>query len=75
MLAKQAGMPPRVFYGYMRYEEALSMRNTVAGSIGQLYTEEVGMPQGDPLSMLFAALILRVGGDDPEGSGDPIFVR
>ena len=35
------------------------MRNTVAGGVGTPYVKKVGIPQGDPLSMLFAALILR----------------
>ena len=59
MLARQAGMPQGVLDAYQRYQEALKMRNTVAGSVGKEYTKKVGIPQGDPLSMLFAALILR----------------
>ena len=43
---------------YRRYQEDRRVRNTVAGSLGKPYKKEVGIPQGDPLSMLFAALIL-----------------
>ena len=52
-------MPIPIVEAYRKYQEALQMRNTVAGGIGKPYTKEVGIPQGDPLSMLFAALILR----------------
>ncbi len=31
----------------------------VAGGLGDPYAEEAGIPQGDPLSMFFAAIILR----------------
>ena len=59
MLARCGGMPTPIVEAYRRYQEALQMRNTIAGGIGKPYTKVVGIPQGDPLSMLFAALILR----------------
>ncbi len=31
----------------------------VAGGLGEPFPKEAGVPQGDPLSMLFAAMILR----------------
>ena len=59
LLARCAGMPTPIIEAYRRYQEALKMRNTVAGGVGTPYGKKVGIPQGDPLSMLFAALILR----------------
>ena len=59
MLARCAGMPAPIVEAYMRYQEKLIMRNTVAGGVGETFAKKVGIPQGEPLSMLFAALILR----------------
>jgi hypothetical protein len=33
--------------------------NSVAGGLGQPYTKPASIPQGDPLSMMVVALLLR----------------
>ena len=33
--------------------------NTIAGGLGVKYQRRCGIPQGDPLSMMFIALIMR----------------
>ena len=59
MLAYVGGMPSRVIDTYRKFQEGLETRNTVAGGMGQIFSKKVGIPRGDSLSMMFAALILR----------------
>lgn len=44
---------------YMRYQDELSVRNSVAGGLGKGFRRRTGIPQGCPLSMQWMALILR----------------
>ena len=46
MLVRCAGMPTPIVESYRRYQEALEMRNTVAGGVGKPYQKNVGIPQG-----------------------------
>ena len=59
MIAKHTGMPTKVLDTYRRYQEALKVRNTTGGGLGLPYAKRAGIPQGDPLSMLFAAMVMR----------------
>mgnify|MGYP003312472344 CR=1 FL=1 len=59
VLARQAGMPEKVLSAYIRYQESLVIYNTIAGGLGVKYKRRCGIPQGDPLSMMFIALIMR----------------
>ncbi len=58
-LAAKAGMPPQVLDAYRRFQEALTIHNTVAGGIGRGFQRRCGIPQGCPLSMAMTALIMR----------------
>ena len=44
---------------YLRFQESLVIYNTIAGGLGIRYKRRCGIPQGDPVSMLAAALIMR----------------
>ena len=54
-----AGMPTRILEPYIRYMEALQVRNTIHGGLGKPYAKRCGIPQGCPMSMMFIALLLR----------------
>ena len=43
----------------MKFQEGLRVRNNVGGTMGEAYRVDTGIPQGDPLSMMIAALIMR----------------
>ena len=58
-LARQAGIPEKVLSAYLRFQESLVIYNTIAGVLGVKYQKRCGIPQGDPLSMMFIALIMR----------------
>ena len=58
-LALEAGVPPGLMDAYMRYQNQLSVHNSVAGGIGKGFRRRTGIPQGCPLSMQWMALILR----------------
>ena len=47
-LLDRAGMPKRVTHAYMNFLEALVVRNTVAGGLGEAYTRPTSIPQGEP---------------------------
>ena len=59
LLARAAGIPEPILSAYMRFQEHLAIHNTIAGGIGIKYYKRCGIPQGDPLSMMFIALIMR----------------
>ena len=58
-LLETAGMPKEVVETYVKYLENLSVHNTVAGGIGEAYRRPTSIPQGDPMSMMVIALLLR----------------
>ena len=58
-LARAAGMPEKILQAYKRYPENLKVRNTIGKALGTPYRAKAGIPQGDPFSMLAAALIMR----------------
>ena len=58
-LLEEAGMPKGVMNAYRNFLENLEVYNTVAGGLGQPYTKPASIPQGDPLSMMVVALLLR----------------
>ena len=59
MLARRAGMPEKVLDAYMRFQEGLATYNTVVGGLGDPYGKMCGLPQGDPLSMMMVAILMR----------------
>ena len=52
-------MPERVLGPYKRFLEHLVIYNTISGGLGAAYTKPTTIPQGDPMSMMVTALILR----------------
>ena len=58
-LMHAAGMPRKVVGAYKRFQEELRIRNTIGGALGNRYRARMGIPQGDPFSMMIAALIMR----------------
>ena len=44
---------------YKVLQEALEVRNTIAGGLGEAYGKPTPIPQGDPMSMMIISLILR----------------
>ena len=58
-LLEKAGMPRRIVLAYRSFQEALTVRNTVAGGMGQTYVRPTSIPQGDPMSMMITSLLLR----------------
>merc|ERR1712139_283251 len=59
MLMKAAGIPTKVLDAYARFQEELKVRNTIGGGLGQKYKARMGVPQGDPFSMMAAAIVMR----------------
>ena len=59
VLAKAVGMPERILSTYIRFQEELLIQNTISGGLGKPYKRRCGIPQGDPLSMMMTALLLR----------------
>ena len=53
------GMPDRVRSTYCGFLEELTVRNTIAGGVGKRYDRKTGIPQGDPMSMMATAILLR----------------
>ena len=58
-LLEKAGMPKQLVRTYRGFLEALTVRNTVAGGLGESYTKPTSIPQGDPMSMMVTSLLLR----------------
>ena len=59
MLARLAGMPPKVLDAYRRYPEGMKVYDGVAGGLGSPYWRRCGNPQGCPFSMMIIALVMR----------------
>ena len=55
----EAGMPTMIIDTYMKFLEKLTVRNTVAGGLGEPYGRPASIPQGDPMSMMVVAILLR----------------
>ena len=58
-ILEETGMPTRVLETYSKYLEALTIYNTIAGGLGEAYSKPTSIPQGDPLSMMVVAIIMR----------------
>ena len=58
-LLDKADMPRNILDAYIGFQENLKAYNTVAGGVGEGYTKPTSVPQGDPLSMMVVALLLR----------------
>ena len=58
-LLKEAGIPSRIVNAYRSFQEDLTLRNSLAGGLGEGYQRRCGIPQGCPFSMLYCALIMR----------------
>ena len=56
---KEAGVPKGVLHAYKDFQEALQVRNTIAGGLGEAYAKPTSIPQGDPMSMMITSLLLR----------------
>ena len=54
-----AGMPEAILNTYTKYLEKLEVHNTIAGGLGKPYGRPTSIPQGEPLSMMVVALLLR----------------
>ena len=55
----EAGMPSRIIDTYIKYLENLKVYNIVAGGLGEPYGRPTSIPQGDPMSMMIVAILLR----------------
>ena len=53
------GFPLPILIAYTNFQENVTYRNNLAGSIGRPHRRACGIPQGCPLSMLFVAVIMR----------------
>ena len=58
-LLKEAGFPAGLLHAYKDFQEALQVRNTVAGGVGEACKKPTSIPQGDPMSMMITSLLLR----------------
>ena len=58
-LLSRAGLPKKILKAYKGFQESLKAYNTVAGGVGAAYSKPTSVPQGDPMSMMIVALLLR----------------
>ena len=58
-LLEAAGLPDKVLRPYIDFQERLKAYNTVAGGVGKPFQKPTSIPQGDPLSMMVVALLMR----------------
>ena len=58
-IMEEAGMPQRIRGAYQISQENLEVRNTIAGGMGEVYKKPTSIPQGDPVSMMLASLLMR----------------
>lgn len=56
---EEAATPRGVWHAYKDFQEALEVRNTIAGGLGEAYGTPTSIPQADPMSMMIISLILR----------------
>ena len=52
-------MPSKIVDTYVKYLDDLKVYNTVAGGLGEPYGRPTSIPQGDPMSMMVVAILLR----------------
>ena len=52
IILERAGMPVQVLGPYYNYIQQLKVRSTIAGGFGEEYAKPIGIPQGDPFSMM-----------------------
>ena len=52
-------MPDCIRGPYIRYISQVRVFNTISGAIGVDYSKLIGIPQGDPFSMMATALLMR----------------
>ena len=52
-------MPERILGAYVDFHEALFIRNSLAGTLGEPYKRRCSIPQGCPFSMMIIALLMR----------------
>ena len=52
-------MPHNILDAYMRFQETVETRNTIAGGIGLPYRTWTSIIQGDPFSMMASAIMMR----------------
>ena len=57
---KKAGAPRGILGTYQSFQEAMKVRNTIAGGLGGEYVRKTNIPQGDPFSMMNVALLMRL---------------
>ena len=58
-ILEEARLPERILAPYRKFLEKMGVHNTVAGDLGEAYDKPMGIPHGDPLSMMVTALLLR----------------
>ena len=58
-LLNEAGLPPGILHAYKDFQEAISVRNTVVGCLGDVYRKPTSIPQGGGMSMMITSLLLR----------------
>ena len=58
-MCREAGMPERTLSTYQAFQEALRVRNGIAGALGKPYAKRASIPQGCLLSMMLVALYTR----------------
>lgn len=56
---EKTGVPSRVLGAYGQFLEGMEVHNTIASGLGQAYQKPTSIQQGDPLSMMVAALATR----------------
>ena len=58
-VAELAGMNRAVLGAYRRFQESITVRNSIAGGLGESYRKTTSIPQGDPWSMMCRAVLMR----------------
>ena len=58
-LAEVAGIPKQILSAYSRFQESLTVHNSLALGLGAPHRRDNGIPQGCPLSMMMIALLMR----------------
>ena len=56
---RKAGMPGEILGAYKKFQEAMKVRNTIAGGLGEEHVRKTSIPQGGPFSMMNVALLMR----------------
>lgn len=58
-ILEETGMPEEMLATYSKILERLTVYTTVAGGLGEAYTKPASTPQGDPMSMMVVAIVMR----------------